>query len=57
MCSLYYYVESKQDTNKLTCKKIKSFEMQLYRHMLKMLWTNRITNRSVLDRMGNKEQQ
>jgi len=40
----------------LTCEKIEAFEMWLYRLMLKISWTDRITNQLVLERMGKQKE-
>jgi len=40
----------------LICNKIEVFEMWLYRCMLKILWTDRITNQRVLVIMGKEKE-
>jgi hypothetical protein len=52
---LLYRVETWTLTE-LTCKKIEGFEMWLYRRILKISWTDRVTNQLVLERMGKQKE-
>lgn len=53
---LMYGVEA-WTLNKLLINKLNAFEMWLYRHMLKITWTDKITNEKVLELMNNKKQE
>ena len=50
--TLLYGVETWTFTNSLL-KRIKAFEMWTYRRMLRIAWTDKITNEEVSSRMGN----
>jgi hypothetical protein len=52
---LLYGVETWTLTE-LTCKRNEAFEMWLNRRMLKISWTDRITNQMVLERMGKQKE-
>ncbi|CAH2237030.1 jg9522 [Pararge aegeria aegeria] len=51
MCSLYYGVEAWALTETMP-RKLEAFEMWVYRRMLKISWTDRVRNSTVLQRMG-----
>ncbi|CAG9839537.1 unnamed protein product [Diabrotica balteata] len=53
--ALFYGVES-WTVNKDMCRKLKAFDMWLYRRILKIPWTDRVTNEEVLRRM-NKDRE
>ncbi|CAG9834993.1 unnamed protein product [Diabrotica balteata] len=48
---LFYGVES-WTLNEDMCRKLEVFDMWLYRRMLKIPWTDRVTNEEVLRRMN-----
>jgi len=51
MCGLYCCTIAKHG---LLSKKLKAFEMWLYRRMLRSSWTSRTTNKEVLTRMNTR---
>lgn len=52
---LLYGVESWTLTE-ASCKKLEAFEMWLYRRILKIPWTEHVTNKDVLERIGKEKE-
>ncbi|CAG9835208.1 unnamed protein product [Diabrotica balteata] len=53
---LYYEVESWTLTEAME-KKLKAFEIWLYRKILRISWTDKITNETVLQRIGKEREE
>ena len=53
-CETYLYASETWTLNADTCKKINSFEMWMYRKMLRISYTRHTTNEEVLKRVNEK---
>lgn len=56
MFSVLLYEVETWTLTELQCKKIDTFEMWLFRRMLKISWTERINNQRVLEKMGKQKE-
>jgi len=53
---LYYSMES-WTLIEATQKNLEAFDMWLYRRILRISWVDRVTNKTILEKMGKKKQE